>query len=153
MDMENGQISRWYANDGDSVSKGQLLFEIETDKAAMEVDAPSSGILRDVKPQGAVVPVGQAVAWIYAEGEVYNAAAPDKAPAGKPVVAEEAKPAVQPAETAPVKPDPVATEINGVRATPLARRIAREAGIDLNFLKGSGPKGRIQKKTSRVVLP
>ncbi|UXN64697.1 acetoin dehydrogenase dihydrolipoyllysine-residue acetyltransferase subunit [Phyllobacterium sp. A18/5-2] len=146
MDMESGQISRWYANDGDSVSKGQLLFEIETDKAAMEVDAPSSGILRDVKPQGAVVPVGQAVAWIYAEGEVYSTAAPAKEPAEKPVMAEEAKPAVQPAETAPVKPDPVATETNGVRATPLARRIAREAGIDLNFLKGSGPKGRIQKK-------
>ncbi|MFX3893566.1 biotin/lipoyl-containing protein, partial [Streptococcus suis] len=49
MDMETGQISRWYAKEGDSVSKGQLLFEIETDKAAMEVDAPASGILRDVK--------------------------------------------------------------------------------------------------------
>jgi pimeloyl-ACP methyl ester carboxylesterase len=147
MDMESGQISRWYAKDGDSVSKGQLLFEIETDKAAMEVDAPSSGILRDVTAQeGATIPVGQAVAWIYAEGEAYDAAAPAKARAAKPVVAEEAKSGAQPAESAPVLPAPVAAETNGVRATPLARRIAKEAGIDLTSLRGSGPKGRIQKK-------
>jgi pimeloyl-ACP methyl ester carboxylesterase len=148
MDMESGQISRWYAKDGDSVSKGQLLFEIETDKAAMEVDAPSSGILRDVRArEGTTVPVGQAVAWIYAEGEAYGAAAPAEAKAEKPEAVEQVKPAVQLVETAPAKPVPVAAEAtNGVRATPLARRIAREAGIDLASLKGSGPKGRIQKK-------
>jgi pimeloyl-ACP methyl ester carboxylesterase len=146
MDMESGQISRWYAKDGDSVSKGQLLFEIETDKAAMEVDAPSSGILRDVKAQaGATVPVGQVVAWIYAEGEAYNAARSAKPEVEKtPVV--EAKPASNPAETAIVTLAPATAETNGVRATPLARRIANEAGIDLASLKGSGPKGRIQKK-------
>lgn len=77
MDMETGQISRWYAKDGDAVTKGQLLFEIETDKAAMEVDAPASGILGDVSAaEGAVVPVGQAVAWIYAEGEERKADMP-----------------------------------------------------------------------------
>lgn len=149
MDMESGQISRWYAKEGDSVSKGQLLFEIETDKAAMEVDAPSTGILRDVKAEeGTTVPVGQAVAWIYGEGEVY-AAAPAKADAGKPDTSE--KPGAAPAQTAPVQAAPIAAtpavaETNGVRATPLARRVAREAGIDLASLKGSGPKGRIQKK-------
>ncbi len=145
MDMESGQISRWYAKDGDSVSKGQLLFEIETDKAAMEVDAPSSGILRDVKAQeGATVPVGEAVAWIYAEGEAYTAAAPTAAQVEQTTVFDAAKPALKQVETVPAKPTQDIAA--GVRATPLARRIARDAGIDLASLQGSGPKGRIQKK-------
>ncbi len=147
MDMESGQISRWYAKDGDAVSKGQLLFEIETDKAAMEVDAPSSGILRDVKAaEGTMVPVGQAVAWIYAEGEAYSAAPPAKVEAETPVIVETKVSAPQPATVIPVQAAPIAAEADGVRATPLARRIAKEAGIDLASLKGSGPKGRIQKK-------
>ncbi|MBA8878823.1 acetoin dehydrogenase dihydrolipoyllysine-residue acetyltransferase subunit [Phyllobacterium myrsinacearum] len=149
MDMETGQISRWYAKEGDSVSKGQLLFEIETDKAAMEVDAPASGVLRDVKAaEGTVVPVGQCVAWIYAEGEDYVAAA------SKPDVAEPAvsRKAVEPAALVPAKvvteslQVAPATQSEGVRATPLARRIARESGIDLASVAGSGPKGRIQRK-------
>jgi len=70
MDMETGKILRWYKQAGDVVSKGEPLFEMETDKAAMEVDAPASGILDDVNaPEGEDIPVGQAVAWIYAEGE------------------------------------------------------------------------------------
>ena len=148
MDMETGQISRWYAKDGDTVTKGQLLFEIETDKAAMEVDAPASGILGDVSAEeGAVVPVGQAVAWIYAEGEERKAVSK---PVAEPVVEPQATqplvseaPAVQPVVT----PAPVAqTDIAGVRATPLARRLAKDAGLDLSAVHGSGPKGRIQKK-------
>lgn len=146
MDMETGQISRWYAKEGDSVSKGQLLFEIETDKAAMEVDAPASGILRGVTAQeGTVVPVGQSVAWIYAEGEDYAAATPE---------AIEAAPVSDVMKVAEPSPSPVvaeslsvaATQGDGVRATPLARRIARESGIDLASVSGSGPKGRIQRK-------
>ena len=89
MDMESGQISRWYAKDGDAVTKGQVLFEIETDKAAMEVDAPSSGILRNVTAaEGTTVPVGQAVAWIFAEGEAYTAAAPTNTADAPAVVAQ-----------------------------------------------------------------
>ncbi|WP_022710183.1 acetoin dehydrogenase dihydrolipoyllysine-residue acetyltransferase subunit [Pseudochrobactrum sp. AO18b] len=147
MDMETGQISRWYAKDGDTVTKGQLLFEIETDKAAMEVDAPASGILGDVSAaEGAVVPVGQAVAWIYAEGEERKAASkPVSEPAVEPQISPSVSeaPAVQPVVT----PAPVAqTEIAGIRATPLARRLAKDAGLDLSAVQGSGPKGRIQKK-------
>ncbi|UGX86612.1 acetoin dehydrogenase dihydrolipoyllysine-residue acetyltransferase subunit [Phyllobacterium meliloti] len=146
MDMETGQISRWYAKEGDSVSKGQLLFEIETDKAAMEVDAPASGILRGVTAQeGTVVPVGQSVAWIYAEGEDYAAVTPE---------AIEAAPVSEVMKVAEPSPSPVvaeslsvaATQGDAVRATPLARRIARESGIDLASVSGSGPKGRIQRK-------
>lgn len=158
MDMETGQISRWYAKDGDTVTKGQLLFEIETDKAAMEIDAPASGILGDVTAEeGAVVPVGQTVAWIYAEGEerkgVSNVteSAVGTAPVLEPEVKAETTSAVvtTAASAQPVSaPAPAARgeDISGVRATPLARRLARDAGLDLSAVQGSGPKGRIQKK-------
>ncbi|MCA0031167.1 dihydrolipoamide acetyltransferase family protein [Mesorhizobium sp. B263B2A] len=77
MDMATGQISRWFAEEGAHVKKGDVLFEIETDKAAMEIDAPASGVLRDVTgKEGVDIAVGAAVAWIYADGEAYG----DKAP-------------------------------------------------------------------------
>ncbi len=144
MDMETGRISRWYAKDGDAVTKGQLLFEIETDKAAMEVDAPASGVLGGVVAEGAVVPVGQAVAWIYAEGEERK-----PAPSAVPAPASEPAPAAAeiPAAPAPVEPASSSQDhTDAVRATPLARRLAREAGLDLAEVAGSGPKGRVQKK-------
>lgn len=157
MDMETGQISRWYAKDGDTVTKGQLLFEIETDKAAMEVDSPASGILGDVSAQeGAVVPVGQAVAWIYAEGEERKPAAAAASVAPAPVAAEPVKdiPASKPVPQAEVVASSLATasEAAGVRATPLARRLARQAGLDLATVTGSGPKGRIQKQDIEASL-
>ncbi|MCO4315881.1 acetoin dehydrogenase dihydrolipoyllysine-residue acetyltransferase subunit [Phyllobacterium sp. 21LDTY02-6] len=149
MDMESGQISRWFAKEGDSIAKGQLLFEIETDKAAMEVDAPSSGILRGVTAaEGETVPVGQAVAWIYGEDEAYS-------PAENPVAPVEPAEKAEPAGTLDIRPNPepqsaadegAKSDEDRIRATPLARRIAREAGIDLAGVTGSGPKGRIQKK-------
>ena len=153
MDMETGQISRWYAKDGDTVTKGQLLFEIETDKAAMEVDAPASGILGDISAEeGAVVPVGQAVAWIYAEGEARNDV---QASADAAVIMADVPAPV--AETASetiieVSVPAVQSEVSGVRATPLARRLAKEAGLDLHAVQGSGPKGRIQKKDVEASL-
>ncbi|WP_273728174.1 acetoin dehydrogenase dihydrolipoyllysine-residue acetyltransferase subunit [Brucella gallinifaecis] len=149
MDMETGQISRWYAKDGDTVTKGQLLFEIETDKAAMEVDAPASGIIADISAaEGTIVPVGQAVAWIYAEGEARNGKSIPLVE--KPVAVAKVEAAVEPA--APRQVELQSSQIdeaglaNDVRATPLARRLAREAGIDLKSIQGSGPKGRVQKK-------
>ncbi len=77
MDMATGQISRWFAEEGARVKKGDVLFEIETDKAAMEIDAPASGVLRDVTgKEGVDIPVGAPVAWIYADDEAYGANAP-----------------------------------------------------------------------------
>src|SRR5690606_31647125 len=149
MDMETGQISRWYAKDGDTVTKGQLLFEIETDKAAMEVDAPASGIIADISAaEGAVVPVGQAVAWIYEEGEERSGKPAAVAP--EPIAAAPVDRAIETA--APKQHDPKSSQdderdsADKVRATPLARRLARDAGIDLATVQGSGPKGRVQKK-------
>jgi len=149
MDMETGQISRWFAKDGDTVTKGQLLFEIETDKAAMEVDAPASGIIADISAaEGAVVPVGQAVAWIYAEGEERNAKSTSVIE--EPVAAVPVETVIEPVASKQAEPkssqDFEPSSANDVRATPLARRLAREAGIDLKSVQGSGPKGRVQKK-------
>lgn len=142
MDMETGQISRWYAKDGETVVKGQLLFEIETDKAAMEVDAPASGILGDVSAaEGAVVPVGQAVAWIYADGEARKAVTEPSAAESRPV-----EMPVEPLAPVRAQVASPSSDSENIRATPLARRLAREAGIDISAIEGSGPKGRVQKK-------
>ncbi|EKF18695.1 pyruvate dehydrogenase complex dihydrolipoamide acetyltransferase [Nitratireductor pacificus] len=148
MDMATGRISAWLAEEGATVKKGDVLFEIETDKAAMEIDAPASGILRNVTgKEGVDIPVGQAVAWIYEEGEAV-ADAPASAPAEAVAEASAKAEAPAPVETAaPVAAAPAATAeaSSGVRASPLARRLAKEAGLDLSAIAGSGPKGRIVK--------
>lgn len=139
MDMATGKIAKWHVKEGDAVKKGALLFEIETDKAAMEIDAPSDGVIRNITvAEGAVVPVGQVVALIYQDGE--NASAP---------VSAEPLPPVKPITPAP-RPDaeqtavlPAASASGRFPATPLARRLAREGGITLENIAGSGPRGRI----------
>lgn len=142
MDMATGRISRWLVAEGSSVKQGEPLFEIETDKAAMEIEAPASGTLRNVTPQGSDVPVGNAVAWIYAEGEAVDAA--PKPAVAAPAATATGAPASAPAAAASPAPAAVTTG-SGIRATPLARRLAREAGLDLASLAGTGPHGRIQR--------
>lgn len=153
MDMAEGKIAHWYVKSGDSISKGQLLFEIETDKATMEVDSPADGVIHVVNDEvGVSMPVGQIVGWILASGE----ALPDSvsAAAAPEPVAE--APAAAPQETAVAeKVQAEETEIapqleSELRATPLARSIAREHGVDLLKVKGSGPNGRV---LARDVLP
>ncbi|MHA1571474.1 MAG: dihydrolipoamide acetyltransferase family protein [Alphaproteobacteria bacterium] len=139
MDMATGQISKWFAAEGDEVVKGSCLFEIETDKAAMEVEAPADGILRDITGDGGQdIPVGQVIGWIFAEGETYVPQATDLAPTQMAT----AVPAPTPAPRAEQAP---AMDSGEVRATPLARRLARNANLDLSAIPGSGPRGRIQK--------
>ena len=136
MDMATGKISKWHVKDGEKVAKGALLFEIETDKAAMEIDSPAEGILRNILvSEGASAPVGSAVAYIYAEGEAMSAPAAVKPEAATPK-------AEAPVASAPA---PQASPVNGEapRATPLARRLAREAGIAISAVSGSGPRGRV----------
>ena len=138
MDMATGKISKWHHKDGDKVAKGAALFEIETDKAAMEIDAPADGILRNIiVTEGSSAPVGSAVAWIYAEGEAVTA----PAPAAKPVAASAAR-AEGPSVAPPAASSPVANG-EAPRATPLARRLARQAGLSIASIAGSGPRGRI----------
>ena len=139
MDMATGKIAKWHVKEGDAVKKGGLLFDIETDKAAMEIDAPSDGIIRNITAaEGVVVPVGQAVALIYQDGEIASA----------PVTSEPLPP-VKPITSAP-RPDadqtavlPAASASGRFPATPLARRLAKQGGITLENIPGSGPRGRI----------
>lgn len=139
MDMASGKIARWYVEDGASIAQGDPLFEIETDKAAMEIEAPASGILRIEAATAQDIPVGAIVGWILAAGEE----PPKKAAAEEVAQAEAVEVAAEPA---PVSlPSSRAEPSNGeIRATPLARRLARSQGIDLATVTGSGPRGRIQ---------
>ncbi|WP_095201359.1 pyruvate dehydrogenase complex dihydrolipoamide acetyltransferase [Mesorhizobium carmichaelinearum] len=159
MDMATGQISRWFAEEGARVKKGDVLFEIETDKAAMEIDAPASGVLRDVTgKEGVDIPVGAPVAWIYADDESYAPISPIEGEmSARPTEGvasggtSQSSTALEPSPVEPTPPDrPLAghppLEGEGkTRATPLARRLAREAGLNLSGLTGSGPYGRVVK--------
>lgn len=139
MDMVTGKISRWHHKDGDKVTKGAALFEIETDKAAMEIDAPADGILRNiVVSEGGSAAVGSAVAWIYAEGEVITAPAFAAARTTSPPVTTAA---ATPAPAATAHAPPLKGETP--RATPLARRLARQAGLSIAGITGTGPRDRI----------
>src|SRR5512142_1555609 len=125
MAQETGTVARWLKNEGETVSKGDGLLEVETDKVTMEVEAPASGVLVNVTAQpGKVVPIGQPIAYIAAPGEQVAAQGP----------AEVAQtPAPGPAPTA------------GTRVTPVAERVAQVHGIDLSTISGSGPQGRVMK--------
>ena len=137
MDMSTGRISKWLVAEGADVKKGDPLFEIETDKAAMEVESPGTGTLGQVTArEGDNVPIGQVIAWIFAAGE-----SPTEAVQSKP-----AAPVVQaPAKAAQVAAVQTNTSSpsSEIRATPLARRMAKEQGVDLSSVNGSGPHGRV----------
>lgn len=140
MDMATGRISRWLVAEGAAVRQGDPLFEIETDKAAMEIEAPASGLLRSRAQEGSDIPVGNPVAWIVAEGEVFIGGH-----TYNPLTSVDAvPPSLEAAVVTAVSTAPMSAG-EGVRATPLARRVAREAGVDLASLQGTGPHGRISR--------
>jgi len=156
--MEEGQIARWLKKEGDKVSMGEPLAEIDTDKATMEMQALSNGVLRKILiGEGESAPLGQLIGIIGEPDEDISALlseAPAKAPA---TTAQPAPAANEPAQTAESQPAEPATEKpaaatsgNGAGdrliVSPLAARMAAEAGIDLRSLQGSGPGGRIIKK-------
>jgi pyruvate dehydrogenase E2 component (dihydrolipoamide acetyltransferase) len=154
--MEEGTLAKWLVKEGDTVSSGDILAEIETDKATMEFEAVDEGtIAKILVPEGSDgVKVGTPIALLAAEGEDASAAAsapapkPEAAPAPEPKAAEAPKPAPPPqapVETpaAPAAPAPARQEGERIKASPLARRLAEAQGIDLATLKGSGPGGRI----------
>lgn len=161
-DMAEGTLVRWVIAEGSSVEKGSVLAEIETDKATVEVESTFTGIVRQhLVEEGSIVPVNTPIAVIGAENEVIDLGSL----LGEGTPAEAQKPALEiPVTQTPPQPElntpaepvsstvskpEVATEAGqfpgGVKATPLARRIAEELGVDLNKVKGSGPQGRIQR--------
>ncbi|WP_421521838.1 acetoin dehydrogenase dihydrolipoyllysine-residue acetyltransferase subunit [Ochrobactrum quorumnocens] len=144
LETNSGTISRWHVKDGDEVRQGQLLFEIDNDKTVVEVDAPHGGTLKILKPSTSdEIDVGQSVASLFLQGEAISVV-PSK-PASETTVE-------QALETKDVSDIPASdirsnTTLTGrMVATPLAKRLAGDAGIDLSQINGSGPSGRIQKK-------
>lgn len=141
MDMSHGTLSVWHVADGASVKQGAALFDIETDKAAMEVEAPATGRLYHVTAKaGDKVPVGATIAWIYPEGVAVGL--PPRADAAGPApvaVVEATAPTAK--SSAPAAP----LTIFAKRATPAARKAARDLGLTLSDVTGTGPLGRVQK--------
>jgi pyruvate dehydrogenase E2 component (dihydrolipoamide acetyltransferase) len=131
--QETGKILSWIKKEGDSITKGEPLLEIETDKITFEVEAPGDGVLAGVRSNvGDDVPVGQTIAWIVAPGEQPPAEAATAAPAARAMT--EAK--VGQAISLP------AAEPSG-RVSPKAKRLAKELGVDLSNVRGTGPGGTI----------
>jgi len=145
MDMTHGTLAAWHVAEGETVTKGAPLFDIETEKAAMEIEAPASGTLRQVAARpGDRLAVGSVVAWIQPAGAAAAPRPQDTAGLSAPL--RQPRPAATPATPAPVQAaegpaDPEARR----RATPAARAAARAAGIALAAVGGSGPNGRIQR--------
>ena len=185
MDMTSGRMGRWHVPEGAHVEKGATLFEIETDKAAMEVDAPASGVLKFVAAsEGDVLPVGACIGWIVADGEAFapppatagarGKAGGETAPPpplwgrdgvggradarGRSLVREPRSEGSQHIDRLQIggarrDPPPGLPHKGGgevlaerLRATPAARRMARERGWRLESVNGSGPRGRIQRR-------
>ncbi|NLB84476.1 MAG: 2-oxo acid dehydrogenase subunit E2 [Synergistaceae bacterium] len=140
--MNSGVVSQWSKKEGESVSKGEVLMVVATDKLTFEVESPEEGVLlKIVVPSGTDVPVGETLAWLGQEGETVEApsAAEDSAaPAEEKKRKEELLKGDKKGEKRPAA--------SGLRATPLARKIARDAGVELTLVEGSGPAGRIVRK-------
>jgi len=149
--MEEGTLAKWLVKEGDTVASGDILAEIETDKATMEFEAVDEGtVLKILVPEGSDgVKVGTPIAMIGEEGESAEApAAKPEEPKKEEPKAEAAPPSKGGGETpaappAPAAPAPKADTGDRIKASPLARRLAEAQGIDLSALKGSGPGGRI----------
>jgi pyruvate dehydrogenase E2 component (dihydrolipoamide acetyltransferase) len=149
MDQETGTLVEWLKQEGDSVKKGEPLFVILTSKAAIEIEAPETGILRGITAKkDDVIPVTEVIAYIVSADEKFempavtavsrNAAETASTPVALPV-ATSTKPAENLTEVS------TSVDSSQVRATPLARAIARDKGLDLSIVPGRGPRGRIYK--------
>ncbi len=146
--MEEGRLVKWTKKEGDPVKTGETLAEVETDKAVMELVARADGsLVKIVVPEGKTVPVGAAVAYIGAPGEKVSdastAAPVATSGSGK---REAGNVATAPSPTPVPSASPGPSDATRVKASPLARRIATEAGVDLKLVTGSGPGGRVVKR-------
>lgn len=147
MDQETGTLVEWLKQEGDSVKKGDPLFVILTSKATIEIEAPETGILRGVTAKkDDVIPVTQVIAYIVSPDEKFEVPASNKVEpaeeAQKPTISKET---ATPQAVITSTPGMVSGTTGQVRATPLARSIAREKGLDLAEVAGRGPRGRIYK--------
>ena len=150
--MEEGTVVEWKKKSGDEVKTGDVLAEVESDKATFDLEAETDGTLQILVEQGVPAKIGAPIAKI-GEGEAAPAPkAKPKEPETPPTVAEEREPtpkSAPPKQAPPEKPKPEQSQDgqrDEVKASPLARRLAEEMGVDLASLKGSGPEGRIVKE-------
>lgn len=138
--QETGKLIAWRKKEGDRVTKGEPLLDIETDKAVVEVEAPADGVLTGIKAaEGADIPVGETIAWIVAPGEAppeESATAMPTARAGPHVITGSVSTTAQSASTSPLAA--VSPKIS-----PKARRLAKELGVDVATVQGTGPAGEI----------
>jgi pyruvate dehydrogenase E2 component (dihydrolipoamide acetyltransferase) len=162
--MTEGTVARWLKKPGEAVKRGEPLAEIETDKATMPMEAFEDGTMGPIDvPEGQTVPLGSKIGVLFKVGEKADGAAPKAAPESAPPAAEPATPAVEPkpapaaAPTAATSPgqgeaarqagpsrSSLGREADGkVRASPLAKRIAEEHGVDISRVEGTGPGGRV----------
>jgi len=169
--MKEGKILKWLKAEGEKVSSGEAIAEVETDKSNLEVETYDDGVLLKILvPAGETAAVGAPIAFIGAKGETVDAAAlaaaakPAPAPAAVPApapapaappppVARAAPPPPAPAQVVPLRRPEAAPAGDGrLRASPLAKRMAQEAGVDLGSVQGSGPQGRIVKRDVQAAM-
>jgi pyruvate dehydrogenase E2 component (dihydrolipoamide acetyltransferase) len=149
-DMAEGTLVRWVKAEGDTVDKGDILAEIETDKATVEVESVFSGVVfRHMVDEGSVVPVGASIAVITAPGETLDMEA-GKTGSDKPAAPETKSSTTPVMQAAPAAIPP--TDGARIKVSPLARRIAGEEGLALESITGTGPGGRIVKKDVELAL-
>ena len=147
--MEEGSLTKWHIKPGDDVSAGQVIAEIETDKATMEVEAVDEGVVEEILvPEGTeAVKVNTAIARLSGGSGAAAPSAPAPVQAAPPVVpSPKAAPSAPSAPASPVPATPIAASGQRIFASPLARRIARDKGLDLAAVKGTGPHGRIIRR-------
>ncbi|MFQ5959982.1 MAG: dihydrolipoamide acetyltransferase family protein [Candidatus Methylomirabilales bacterium] len=145
-DMTEGTIVRWVKQEGDEVKHGEVIAEVETTKVTVEVEAYGSGVVRKiVVPEGQTVPVGEVIAIIAGRDEAIPGLE-EKAP---PAIKEAPRPAARPAEAVVATKEEAAPRI---AASPVARQIARQQGVDLKRIHGTGPGGRIVKEDVEAFL-
>ncbi len=165
-DMAEGTLVRWVKNEGEAINKGDVLAEIETDKATVEVESSASGVvLKHLVDQGAVVPVSTPIAVVGEEGEeVQDVPQPETEPVEEAAAEpEKEEPATEKAEAQPSQPEPAAAKPEQpapqaassdgrIKASPLARRVAEEENMDLSNIQGTGPGGRIVRRDVEEAL-
>ena len=146
--MTEGTLAKWHVSVGDVVKSGQILADIETDKATMEVEAVDEGVIGALLiPAGSEgVAVNTPIAMLLEEGETADSLSiPAKTPSSEPAPVAPAAPVSASTAPSPAPSAVVASSSERVVASPLARRLAKEKGVDLKALKGTGPRGRIVK--------
>src|SRR4051812_14009552 len=133
MVMDEGTVAKWHKSEGDQVQAGEPLFDIATDKATMEVEAPASGTLAQISAlDGATVPVATVIALILEPGE-------------QPLMNDDRRTATASSLALGAQSSALSPQSSKARATPLARSLARAHGLDITLLSGGGPQGRVRK--------